>query len=86
MYSFYSNAETLSRSQPEHEIHAERARQYAEALQKQMLNIEYDSQQCKLCVTWGMSEHKESNDLGEYILKIGEDNSIIGLEIKNMVM
>jgi uncharacterized protein YuzE len=83
---FHINCEALVHSDPEHEIHKELAREYAEAVIKQNMIVNYDREYHILSVTWGASPHKKSNEFGKYILDIGEDGSIIGIKILNMYL
>jgi hypothetical protein len=84
---FHLNCQALvSSDAPEYEVHTELSREYSEAVIKQKMLVEYDLKNHILKVRWGASPFEKSEDCGEYILDIGENGSIIGIEILNIYL
>lgn len=79
---FHCNAELLCpNDSPEHGIHKLRAEEFIEAVGKQKLNVDYDHENNSLFIRWGSAPFKTSVGHEKYILDIGEDDSIIGIEV-----
>lgn len=66
-----------------HDLHSERAREFKEALIKQNIAFDFDSENRDLFINWGEIAHTE--DHGAFLLDIGSDGKIVGIEIFNLV-
>jgi Protein of unknown function (DUF2283) len=62
-------------------LHTTLADEYIEACTKQNLIIDFDSENKSLFIRWGLSAYKTSENCGKYIIDLGEDESIIGIEV-----
>ena len=88
--TFHANAEDICNPSKNlcelnkiiHELHFERAKEFKEALIKQNLTFDFDSENRDLLINWG--EIVRSEDHGAFILDIGAEGQIVGIEIFNL--
>lgn len=85
-HDFYANAEPLiSSSDPTtKKFFQQREAEFRNALQKQNTSFSYDTESNILHIRLGDKKYKQSVDHGSYLTEIGEDGSVIGIEIFNV--
>lgn len=93
-YKFYVNAEplikpckissqldTLTKS-----IFQERKKQFKDALQKVNTTYSYDDKTHVFSIRFGKGEVKQSFDNGGYLLNIGNNGTVLGIDIFNVIL
>lgn len=85
--NFYSSAEPLTDPTTDSiikDLFKERKREFEQALQKQNTTFSYDTETQILHIRLADKKYKHSVDHGTYLTEIGEDGSVIGIEIFNV--
>jgi uncharacterized protein YuzE len=90
-HKFYANAEALIKPTSNmeaitKEFFNKRETEYKNALVKANTTFSYDTENKILHFRFGNQKYKQSIDQGGYLIEIGDDGSIIGIEIFNVIL